>query len=484
MNEQSKEAIVLKYYGENDWGQPIYQVGDKESFLVDLGMGRLEEPDFHWCSPKDDPYGEPDYAFEAKEGIEVIIQGPEEPEKSREEKKFTIAKMMAANEYQEGKTSVEWLDLASGIHDVKLTKELLTELKEKPMELVFDNGIGWRGKEQMEAMAVLSPYGLDSSDNRFRYQMLSRMQSDCNYYLGNGNRFAGHLWAKDEKEQIEIMKALYHSFHDWEKPEWITMENILGYEKEMSPKVPERLNEIAVMVRNEMTSNYGEDLGGHCIEASDLLVEKISELLQLEAKTVEGWCAFDNEYYGSDRPWDPHTWVEIPSLSLYLDVTADQFNYGMWEENEFPAIVIREGLPHGMQYEEPSWIDFGIEEEPERFIKISAGMTQEYEVIQTTAPDEVIIEQLKENNRLNEEGILIENPYEVIEAHGFSVECIGCQDDDELLEEIEIDAEFDSYDYEPELKDSLDAKIQSAVKACEGANKEKGAKALEKEMEK
>jgi len=357
MNEQSKEAIVLKYYGENDWGQPIYQVGDKESFLVDLGMGRLEEPDFHWCSPKNDPYGEPDYPFVMKEGIEVVIQGPEEPEKSREEKKFIIAKMMAANEYQEGKTSVEWLDRASGIHDLELTKELLTELKEHPMELVFDSGIGWMGKEQEEAMAVLSPYGLDSSDNRFRYQMLGRMQRDCNYYLGNGNHYAGHLWAKDEKEQIEIMKALYHSFHDWEKPEWLSMEDILGYEKEMCPDLPER------------------------------------------------------------------------------------------------------------------------------FIKISAGMTEEYEVIQTTAPDEVIIEQLKENNRLSEEGILIENPYEVIEAHGFSVECIGCQDDDELLDEIEIDAEFDSYDYEPELKDSLDAKIQSATKTCEEMSKNKGSKVVGKEME-
>ena len=34
-----------------------------------------------------------------------------------------------------------------------------------------------------------------------------------------------------------------------------------------------------------------------------------------------------------------------------------------------------------------------------------------------------------------------------------------------------------------ELKNSLEEKIQSATKACEGANKEKGSKVVEKEME-
>lgn len=67
----------------------------------------------------------------------------------------------------------------------------------------------------------------------FKYMLLDRMKQDCNYYLGNGNRLKKYLWANDEKEHIENMKALWNSFPDEEKPEWITMEQIEAYEKDM-----------------------------------------------------------------------------------------------------------------------------------------------------------------------------------------------------------------------------------------------------------
>lgn len=70
-------------------------------------------------------------------------------------------------------------------------------------------------------------------DEKFRYQLLSRLQSDCNYYLGNGNRSKNHLWAENEKEQIETMKELWKSFSDTGKPEWLTWDDILKYESEM-----------------------------------------------------------------------------------------------------------------------------------------------------------------------------------------------------------------------------------------------------------
>lgn len=72
-----------------------------------------------------------------------------------------------------------------------------------------------------------------SPEKRFNYQLLDRLRSDCDYYLGYGNRNARHLWADDEKEQIEKMKELYNGFSDDEKPEWFTYEQILQYEKAM-----------------------------------------------------------------------------------------------------------------------------------------------------------------------------------------------------------------------------------------------------------
>jgi hypothetical protein len=69
--------------------------------------------------------------------------------------------------------------------------------------------------------------------NRFNYQMLSRLKSDCNYYLGYGNRCKKHLYYADEQQHINEMKKLYNDFPEDGKPEWLTYEEILNYEKAM-----------------------------------------------------------------------------------------------------------------------------------------------------------------------------------------------------------------------------------------------------------
>lgn len=70
-------------------------------------------------------------------------------------------------------------------------------------------------------------------DEEFRYQLLSRMKMDCDYYLGYGNRSKRCLWADNEAEQIETMKELWSSFPDDGKPEWLTWDDILDYEEKM-----------------------------------------------------------------------------------------------------------------------------------------------------------------------------------------------------------------------------------------------------------
>lgn len=67
---------------------------------------------------------------------------------------------------------------------------------------------------------------------RFRYMMLDRLRQDCAYYLrikGSGRC----LWAGEEKAQIENMKALWNSFPDEDKPEWLTWDDIIEFEKQM-----------------------------------------------------------------------------------------------------------------------------------------------------------------------------------------------------------------------------------------------------------
>ena len=67
----------------------------------------------------------------------------------------------------------------------------------------------------------------------YKYVLLDRMVMDCLYYLGNGNRNIKYLWSKDEAEHIANMKALWNSFPEDGKPEWLSMEEIEKFEKEM-----------------------------------------------------------------------------------------------------------------------------------------------------------------------------------------------------------------------------------------------------------
>lgn len=71
-------------------------------------------------------------------------------------------------------------------------------------------------------------------DNKFNYMLLSRLQADCDYYLGFGGRYAGQLWAKDEQAQIDKMRELYASLEV--KPEWLTSAQIDEYAQKMGVK--------------------------------------------------------------------------------------------------------------------------------------------------------------------------------------------------------------------------------------------------------
>ena len=70
-------------------------------------------------------------------------------------------------------------------------------------------------------------------DLKFRYMLLGRLQADCEYYLGFGNKSSRRLWAGSEKAQIEYMTKIHDSFRENEKPEWLTMEQIKEYSNAM-----------------------------------------------------------------------------------------------------------------------------------------------------------------------------------------------------------------------------------------------------------
>jgi len=119
----------------------------------------------------------------------------------------------------------------------------------------------------------------------FRYQLLDRMRMDCEYYLGNGNRSSKHLWAENEKTQIENMKILWNSFAADEKPTWLSYEKILEYEKQMIPEISHEL----YAVGNEKEFAF--------IPVSDIEGIKMDSASVVRFKGIN-WNLFEGMTYG------------------------------------------------------------------------------------------------------------------------------------------------------------------------------------------
>jgi len=118
----------------------------------------------------------------------------------------------------------------------------IKELLKRYEELNFDDMEDSTGikiqESKKQTKAKHEDFDLLNHDDKFRYMMLDRMRSDCDYFLGNGNGYEKHLWSGSVEKQIENMKALWNSFV--EKPEWLSMEDIEQYEKDMLAKKQEK----------------------------------------------------------------------------------------------------------------------------------------------------------------------------------------------------------------------------------------------------
>lgn len=109
---------------------------------------------------------------------------------------------------------------------------------------------------------------LKSSD-KFKYQLLGRMLTDCSYFLGAGKGAEKFLWAGNVPEQIAYMKAIYNSFPDNKKPEWISLADIDEYEKKML-KLTENLDVDDDGYVIESTHDYG---GAYDIDPSQYFIK-------------------------------------------------------------------------------------------------------------------------------------------------------------------------------------------------------------------
>ena len=204
------------------------------------------------------------------------------------------------------------------------------------------------------------------------------------YLINNSSKYKKYWTKKETLDQYYLFKSKSGAINSLTKllnamPEYINNEYYLIIFKNKTVKeiklhinitgtsmwdkkvvITESLNEvtdksktynICKQVRDELVNKYGEDfLYGKCIEASDKIVELLNKE-GIDAKTVEGWCVYDDDSGCSDRPYDEHTWVELED-GTYIDVTATQFQ--SFIEDDIPDIIIG-NIPYYMSYNEPQY---------------------------------------------------------------------------------------------------------------------------------
>ena len=66
-----------------------------------------------------------------------------------------------------------------------------------------------------------------------KYQLLGRMKSDCEYYLGAGNKQVSGLWGKSVDHHLKCIEELLFSIPLEDRPEWLTYPEIEDFDKKM-----------------------------------------------------------------------------------------------------------------------------------------------------------------------------------------------------------------------------------------------------------
>lgn len=89
----------------------------------------------------------------------------------------------------------------------------------------------------MKHIKLFENYGQEENPQKHLYMMLGRLQTDCDYFLGNGNGSVKVLYYDSVEEHIEEMKNIWNELNV--KPEWLTYEDILDYEEKMKSYISE-----------------------------------------------------------------------------------------------------------------------------------------------------------------------------------------------------------------------------------------------------
>lgn len=154
-------------------------------------------------------------------------------------------------------------------------------------------------------------YFKEDNDPRFLYQMLSRLESDCKYFLGNGGGAEKHLWALSVDNQISAMKEVYNKLI--EKPEWLSLDQINNYEKEMKAKLSEK----SINTNEEIYKDKTEQI------FKNIYKDLKEEMLKEDNTTFIREYEIPSKNYSKDMNFD--LWF-ASGIEMQLDQMIKQFD--------------------------------------------------------------------------------------------------------------------------------------------------------------
>ena len=192
------------------------------------------------------------------------------------------------------------------------------------------------------------------------YRLLDRLRSDCEYFLGAGNRSEKHLWAGSVRAQIAKMRELYDTLP--EKPEWLTKEVIDDYAERMAPPY-------LVVAYHHFENGFDDKLDYQTLaEAEKAAQGYVDGTMEYDGFQYDGAAIYNQQtrkylrVYGNYPDERAHAeaagrdWVEKSAASTESDIApADRFHvvsldqgfytrYAIWDDEADGYYVDADGV--------------------------------------------------------------------------------------------------------------------------------------------
>nr|WP_276891372.1 LPD11 domain-containing protein [Eisenbergiella massiliensis] len=153
---------------------------------------------------------------------------------------------------------------------------------------------------------------IGAQDYSFEYQFLDRLRTDCEYFLGAGQRNEKHLWAGNVHAQIAKMRELYDALPD--KPEWLTKEAIDSYADRMAPRY-------LVVAYHHFENGFDEKLDYQTLEEAEKAAQGyVDGTMESDGFAYDGAAVFDQQ----ERKY-LRVYGDYPDEAAHAQVTEPNF---------------------------------------------------------------------------------------------------------------------------------------------------------------